>query len=419
MIPNLKFLMKYMWLEYEKYSSAFTPLCGSVIAPLYVGEPLDNELTLTSAEIEVNGRIVCGDILFFDKLSEWNSYARKNPNHSFGVAAVVINIKDVASVSLSNLVIRCVIDANLLDDVLERVNSKRELCIGILSRQPSIYRRGFYERLIIERVEGKSNDVIKLYEECGSWERVFITMLFIYLRPSDTKARAALTTLARNINIDIITNQLADREEIEAYIFGLSGLLHGDTEDEYLNKLLQIYKDICEKNKIRHFTTYNWRGVDMHKLYINLAHLASFFSKKISFIAEIAYENKIKNLHSLLKCEASPYWKRHKDFASGEQKANRTITISTKQIERTIINVIVPTVIAYHKSVGDADAKAIEKMIELLAEVAAEDNAVVKGWQREGLTVKSAYESQAIIQLHKQYCNSSRCLECLLFSSKR
>jgi hypothetical protein len=50
--------------------------------------------------------------------------------------------------------------------------------------------------------------------------------------------------------------------------------------------------------------------------------------------------------------------------------------------------------------------------LELLDEIPAEDNAVIRMWEALGLGAKTANDSQALLQLYNQYCVNKRCLHC-------
>ena len=52
--------------------------------------------------------------------------------------------------------------------------------------------------------------------------------------------------------------------------------------------------------------------------------------------------------------------------------------------------------------------------MELLMEVSAEKNKIIQQWKKMGLHAKSAFDSQALIQLRNIYCKNYRCLECAI-----
>ena len=83
---------------------------------------------------------------------------------------------------------------------------------------------------------------------------------------------------------------------------------------------------------------------------------------------------------------------------------------SAKSRNLLIINTIVPLLYAYgtHRS----DERLIQKAIALLEELPAEDNYILRQWKACGLNVGTAADSQALIQLKREYCDRKDCLRC-------
>ena len=50
--------------------------------------------------------------------------------------------------------------------------------------------------------------------------------------------------------------------------------------------------------------------------------------------------------------------------------------------------------------------------LDLLEQISAEDNVVVRKWARVGLRSEQALDSQALLQLSTAYCERHDCLRC-------
>ena len=74
------------------------------------------------------------------------------------------------------------------------------------------------------------------------------------------------------------------------------------------------------------------------------------------------------------------------------------------------INTVVPMMFAY----GSHHAKddLCDRALDILESLPAEDNNIVRMWQECGLEVKTAYDSQSLLQLKKEYCDKKECLRC-------
>ena len=75
-----------------------------------------------------------------------------------------------------------------------------------------------------------------------------------------------------------------------------------------------------------------------------------------------------------------------------------------------IINTVVPLLFAYGRHISDEEI--CQRACRLLEELPAENNYILRQWNECGLEVSSAADSQALIQLKRQYCDRIDCLRC-------
>ena len=79
-------------------------------------------------------------------------------------------------------------------------------------------------------------------------------------------------------------------------------------------------------------------------------------------------------------------------------------------IDNIIINTVCPVLFAYGNYHQEEKYKL--KALQWLEETAAESNSITKGFKHLGIENRSAYDSQALIELKTQYCDRKMCLEC-------
>ena len=75
-----------------------------------------------------------------------------------------------------------------------------------------------------------------------------------------------------------------------------------------------------------------------------------------------------------------------------------------------LINTVCPMLFAYGEAHRDDEAQ--ERAVQLLEQLQPEKNYIVRQWQQCGISVTSAAESQALIQLKRIYCDRKDCLRC-------
>ena len=70
----------------------------------------------------------------------------------------------------------------------------------------------------------------------------------------------------------------------------------------------------------------------------------------------------------------------------------------------------IPFLYAYglHRS----NEQLCERAGSWLESLKAENNYITRAWENAGLSIRSAADSQALIQLQKSYCDAKKCLYC-------
>jgi hypothetical protein len=75
-----------------------------------------------------------------------------------------------------------------------------------------------------------------------------------------------------------------------------------------------------------------------------------------------------------------------------------------------IINTVVPFLYAYGMHKGND--VLCHRATHFLEELKAENNHIIRMWEGAGLSAENAADSQALIQLKKEYCDKRNCLRC-------
>jgi len=86
------------------------------------------------------------------------------------------------------------------------------------------------------------------------------------------------------------------------------------------------------------------------------------------------------------------------------------LEISEQILHQLLINALLPYF--WLISERDENEKLQEVIIEILHEIPPEINYITKKWKKVGIHPKSAYESQALIELYNEYCSKKKCLHC-------
>ena len=115
-------------------------------------------------------------------------------------------------------------------------------------------------------------------------------------------------------------------------------------------------------------------------------------------------------MNQTVQIKLSEYWLTHYVFDKESPKRNKTLGQNT--IHLLIINTIVPFLFLYGNLRGEEDFK--DKALHLLEEIPPEKNSTISKWKELGMEPKSAYQTQALLQLKNVYCNNQQCLKCAI-----
>ena len=208
-----------------------------------------------------------------------------------------------------------------------------------------------------------------------------------------------------------------DLFQIEAFFYGLAGLLKEtflkkEQEDEYSLRLCKEFRYLQRKFEIgQGMDATLWRFLRLRPEnfpHIRLAQLAYLYQKGDKLFSRLLEAETLADVRTLLDARTSPYWENHYLFVRLSSQKEKAMGERSKDL--IIINTVVPFLYTYglHK----ADERMCERAGRFLEELKAESNHIIRSWSDAGLPVVSAADSQALIQLQKEYCDKRKCLYC-------
>jgi hypothetical protein len=95
-------------------------------------------------------------------------------------------------------------------------------------------------------------------------------------------------------------------------------------------------------------------------------------------------------------------------FQLKDDSGNEILTKSFQNL--MLMNAIVPLLFWYGDYKSDESYK--DKAIDLLSDLPAENNTTIQSWKKLNLKVKSAFDSQGLLELKNEICHYKKCLNC-------
>ena len=283
-------------------------------------------------------------------------------------------------------------------------------CQDSISNVPSIIISSWKNALLTERLEQKMQVITNLLMENNQhWEEAFyITLARNFGFGTNSQA---FEMLAKSIPLHALGKHKDQLFQLEAILFGQAGLLDVEMPDEYCESLQQEYRFLQAKFNLQPMTASQWKLLRLRPdnfPHVRIAQFAALIHSSTKLFSKIVQNPTLEYLKTILVCESSSYWKEHYLFAHVSPMTNRKL--GAQSINGLIINTIVPFLFCFaHQKKNEA---LKDRALELLDQMPAEKNAIITGWQKIGLVAKSAYDTQALLQLKKQYCEDKKCLRC-------
>lgn len=274
------------------------------------------------------------------------------------------------------------------------------------------HRREVMAQLCFDRIGQKQEFLIDKFHDTDNWSETAYLML---LRSMEIKVnRRSYERLADTLPYRYFAKVGYDRRSIEALLLGSAGLLprlsavFGDDKD--VAELQAIYDYDAHKFGLSQMGHEEWQltGLvgDNHPV-VRLLQLSSVLSQHEYLLNDILDCRTRRDVEKLFCASSVPRWAYR--FLSED---NNTGAFTRTKAQMLGINVVAQLQIFYSEYTMRSDLDS--RGVELLEQLPAENNLFISRWQKLGIKPENALESQALLQLTKEYCTPLRCDRCPL-----
>ena len=275
------------------------------------------------------------------------------------------------------------------------------------------HRQELLDRLWRERQERKYNDIVAiLNRNNGNWNQTMHMMLLKFIGGFDNGGAAM--RLAERVPYAVIMRERSSKIAIEALLLGASGLLSlYDSDDEYIAHLAQEYIHLSAKYGIEAMDYSEWRTSNVRTLNhptLRLAQLAACYMDRDITMNSVTECRTLTDIYNLFSGRASEHWLKH--FIPYTIMEDTPATFGKMKCELLGINFVAQMVYAYGRHTH-SEALCTQAQ-ELLRSIPAEKNRYTEEWNSLSKLTSSAIDSQALIQLSREYCHAKRCHMCPL-----
>lgn len=345
-----------------------------------------------NAKIRINGMLWAGNVEMHVKSSDWFRHHHHEDKvydsvilHVVLQADAEIRLHDGEQVK--TVVMKIPADIMEQFKVLTATNTISYSAINCkidIPVIPSIILHDWQTSLTIQRMLNKAKRVIDIIENKEkSWPEALYVIL---TRSLGTGINSdACERLARSLPYAFLQKHLDNHFQIEALLLGQANLI----TDSFMQK---EYDFLRAKFNLTPMAKEAWK----------MARTRPQAAPQIRLKALAIILHKHPNLFSdIMNCE---------DVESISKILTVPKLIGLSTVRSLIINSIVPIIIAYAQ--WQKEDHLCEKAIEILESLPAESNRYMDFWVECGIPLRNAFDSQAMLQLYKEYCEPHKCIKC-------
>ena len=371
-----------------------------------------------NARVRIGETVWAGNVEVHLSSSDWQKHGHAADN-AYGNVILHVVYRDDEPLILTNgrrvptLELQNRIPADLYNRYHNLIFGNQTIipCEANIGSVDSLTLHNWLTRVLVERLEKRSAAVITaLNKNRGDWEETFYQFLAANFGFKTNALPFEL--LAKSMPQNILAKHKNNPVQIEALIFGQAGFLNDSVADEYPLKLKKEYGFLQKKYQLTPVENHLWKFMRLRPLNfptIRLAQFAALVVRSNHLFSKLLEIRDVKGLRDLFTdIKVNTYWETHYRFDVGSTPSAKNL--GPASIDVLLLNTLALFLFSYGKH--NQVQHYINRSLQLLEYLPNENNKIVTDFSNLGVKIKTAFESQALLELKNNYCNYKKCLQC-------
>ena len=372
----------------------------------------------SDARVRIGNTRWAGNVEMHVRASEWRQHGHQHDPAYDSVILHVVHTDDVPVYHRSGSRIPTVelkdrIPLDLYDSYRRLIDNEHWIpCEPLFPEVRSLTRTVWLDRLLVERLERKTAYIDELLTQThNDWEATAYRFL---LRNLGLRVNTeAFALLAAATPIGVLRKHQPELFDLEALLFGQSGLLPEGGDAGYAPELWRRYQYLRKKYQLLAMPVAAWKFLRLRPANfptLRIAQTAALLHQRLPLFQSLLALTDAKAGAAFFHVSPSVYWQHRYRFGEAGLAKEKPIGAATGRL--LLINAVVPLLFAYGKRRGNERFR--QQALDLLEDLPAERNAIIQYWKKLGVEVENAHRSQALLQLKNAYCQPKRCLQCAI-----
>lgn len=408
-------VLHYIWKQKLLPIQAYQTIEGDSIELLDAGQHNHHEgPDFLNAKLKIDNTLWVGHVEIHIKSSDWilHQHDQSKLYNNVILHVVYEADNDLAYLNIPTLEIKNFIPLEVVSKYDTLMRSKSPIaCANQFGKISSLHKNAWWTRLLANRWQRKTEEwLARGNKSSNDWLEIVIHQLaanfgFKY-------NQVPFLQLIQSIPLTILLKHQSNLNQLEALLFGQSGLIPQDAAHPYIQDLEKEYHFLRRKYALTPPQDLNWRFMRLRPANfptIRMAQLAMFYHYYLDQIPQILQFNNWEEFKKLLPIHTSPFWEKHYHFNKRSQTVKKK-QLGTSALQNIIINTFAPAQYLYNHFYSLENQSHAN--IELLESLPKEQNHIIKKWTEIGQMVENAFESQALIECYNEYCKTKKCIEC-------
>lgn len=376
-----------------------------------------------NSKIRIGNIDWAGNVEIHTKASDWHQHQHNtDPAYDNVILHVVWKndkpVKRADQTILPVLELNSLVDEGLIEGYKKLVNSPSSIpCEKSIHQVEEIIRLSMLDKALMQRLESKVGQVLLLLKQHqNDWEAITYQLIG---RNFGFKVNSEpFFQLVQAVPRKLLLKHADSLIQIEALLFGQAGCLEYSVKDDHLQLLQREYAVLLKKYSLEgtQINVAAWRFLRLRPANfptLRIAQFAALFNQRKNLFSQILEITTRQQFINLFDVRTSEYWNHHYRFA---RKTTQSLSgMGDDSIVNLIINTVVPLLVAYGRY--QDEQQYIDRAVSLLQEIPAENNKIVRAWKEIGISARSAFDSQALLELNNNFCMKRKCLVCNIGNS--